>query len=145
MNTLAFLQAKSPVQPASSKSLHYDAVKAIAQAAINVEEFTIPLYMCSMYSLVGTHQITGKGTSFYRGRWWPGLKTNANTGQWPYSNKDKLPNDTSLFSATNNEIFNKIFKGFIEEMLHLQLASNLAKSLGVQPTFTDPALVDSDT
>lgn len=144
MDVSNFIGAAIPVQPDDTKELHYNAVKAIVQAAINVEEFTIPLYMCSLYSLVGTHQITSENP-FYRGRWWPGLKTSAFPDQWPYTQADKLPYDQSLFSATNNEIFNKIFKVFIEEMLHLQMAGNLAKALGVQPTFTHPDLVDSET
>lgn len=144
MDASNFIGAAVPVQPNATKALHYDAVKAIVQAAINVEEFTIPLYMCSLYSLVGTHQITSNNP-FYRGRWWPGLSTNAYPNQWPYTQADKLPHDQSLFSATNNQIFNKIFKVFIEEMLHLQMAGNLAKALGVQPTFTHPDLVDSET
>lgn len=144
MDVSNFIGAAVPVQPNDSKELHYNAVKAIVQAALNVEEFTIPLYMCSLYSLVGTHQITGQNP-FYRGRWWPGLQTSAYPDQWPYTQADKLPYDKSLFSATNNEIFNKIFKVFIEEMLHLQMAGNLAKALGVQPTFTHPDLVDSET
>ncbi len=43
-------------------------IRSIAQAAINVELFTIPLYMTSMYSIQGLHQINSKGTDFYKGR-----------------------------------------------------------------------------
>ena len=47
------------------------AVRAIAQAAVDVELFTIPLYMVSLYSIQGMHQITG-ANAFYEGRVWPG-------------------------------------------------------------------------
>jgi len=44
------------------------AVRAIAQAAVEVELFTIPLYMSTMYSIQGTHQINSKWLSYYKGR-----------------------------------------------------------------------------
>ncbi len=97
------------------------ALFAIAQAAVNVELFTIPLYMTSLYSLQGTHQITGKN-DFYLGRFWPGMATTAS----PKTGNDKA--------------FNAIFSVFIAEMLHLQLASNICKAIGVTPSFTSQAL-----
>lgn len=110
-------------RPASFKDADISCVKAIAQAAVNVELFTIPLYMTSMYSIVGTHQING-GNDFYTGRWWPGL------------GPSRIP-DTG-----NKKAFNLIFSVFIEEMLHLQLASNMASSIGVIPSFTSPLLMN---
>lgn len=99
------------------------ALEAIIQAAVNVELFTIPLYMTSMYSLQGVHQITGKKSKLYEGRLWPGLAPSFRPG--------------SLGNIAENETaFNTIFSVFIEEMLHLQMASNLATSLGVTPEFT---------
>jgi hypothetical protein len=98
------------------------AVQAIIQAAVNVELFTIPLYMTSLYSIQGVHQITGTN-DMYQGRLWPGLAPSFRPG--------------SLGNIPENEkAFNTIFSVFIEEMLHLQLASNLATVLKVEPKFT---------
>lgn len=145
MTTATFLTEDIPPQPDDSKNLHLSALYAIVQAAANVELFTIPLYMCSMYSVTGSHQITGSN-SFYRGRWWPGASKTADPTKKMYEDASRLPINDSLFSATNNEIFNKIFKIFIEEMLHLQLVGNLAKALGVRELdFTSRELMDSDT
>jgi len=66
------------LRPASQKPVDASAVRAVAQAAINVELFTIPLYMGALYSIVGTHQITSPGNAFYQGRLWPGLGPTAN-------------------------------------------------------------------
>lgn len=146
--------------PSSHKEMHHNAVKAMAQATVNLELFTIPLYMTSMYSLTGMHQITGKN-SLYRGRWWPGIVPNASPSKLPYGgDKERLPVDFDIFGSfegsapkqgatdkiictqPNNLIFNAIFKVFIEEMLHLQLASNLSRVLGLEETsFTHPDLV----
>lgn len=98
------------------------AAKAIAQAAVNVELFTIPLYMSTMYSIYGMHQINSSGQTYYLGREWPGMSTRAMPG------------------TPNAKAFNIIFSVFIQEMLHLQMASNIATALGVQPTFTSLAL-----
>jgi hypothetical protein len=48
------------------KDLDIAAISAIAQAAIDVELFTIPLYMTSLYSIQGMHQITSQGNDFYK-------------------------------------------------------------------------------
>jgi hypothetical protein len=98
------------------------AVRAIAQAAVEVELFTIPLYMSTMYSIQGTHQINSKWLSYYKGRQWPGMSTGAAPG---------TPNQTA---------FDIIFSVFIQEMLHLQIAANLATAIGAKPCFTGPAL-----
>ncbi len=102
-------------------------MQAIAQAAIDVELFTLPLYMVSMYSIQGMHQITSKGNDFYRGRLWPG----ASPARDPAS-------------SPNAKAFNHFFSVFIDEMLHLQLASNIAKALGVMPSYTSKALMDEN-
>ncbi len=39
-------------------------------------------------------------------------------------------------------MFNGVYSVFIEEMLHLQLASNMASKLGLTPSFTSQALID---
>src|SRR5215210_1090011 len=117
------LKQRDPAKMETDKA----ALQAIGQAAVDVELFTLPLYMVSMYSIQGMHQITSKGNDFYRGRLWPGSA--------PARTPDASANDAA---------FNHFFSVFIDEMLHLQLASNIAKALGVMPSFNSPALVDKD-
>jgi hypothetical protein len=114
-------------RPATNKDTDKAALQAIAQAAIDVELFTLPLYMVSMYSIQGMHQITSKGNDFYRGRLWPGAS--------PARDPATSPNAVA---------FNHFFSVFIDEMLHLQLASNIAKALGVMPSYNSKALVDGN-
>jgi hypothetical protein len=116
--------AKAPRDPAH-KATDKAALQAIAQAAVEVELFTIPLYMTALYSIQGMHQITSKGNDFYKGRLWPGSATTA---------QPATPNDKA---------FNVIFSVLIQEMLHLQLASNMATAIGVIPKFTSSALQSS--
>jgi hypothetical protein len=108
-------------------------VRWIAQAAVNVELFTIPLYMTSLYSVTGMHPITSQGNSFYKGRQWPGAKTSAafehKPGQKGWGNK---------------KAFNIVFSVFIQEMLHLQMAANLATAVGAVPCFTATTLQSGD-
>lgn len=128
---------EKPPQPITGRSkekyldLDKQVVRWIAQAAVNVELFTIPLYMTAMYSLAGYHQITSSSNDFYKGRKWPGLATHAPTN----------PFDPDTPGKTNQAAFNTIFSVFIEEMLHLQMAANIATAIGASPTFTAPALV----
>jgi hypothetical protein len=110
------------VRPAACRETDISALKALAQAAVNVELFTIPLYMSAMCSIQGMHQITGKNEALYQGRLWPG------------------PATTAKPQTANEKAFNIIFSVFIEEMLHLQAAANLASRAGVKPTFTSSAL-----
>lgn len=100
------------------------ALRALAQAAINVELFTIPLYMAGMYSLQGMHEINAKKQTFYKGRQWPGASRKANP------------------SSDNERAFNILFSVFIQEMLHLQLAANLASGMGAKPCFTSDILLN---
>src|ERR1700722_814430 len=90
--------AQAPRDP-SNKATDAAALRAIAQAAVEVELFTIPLYMTAMYSIQGMHQITGQGNNFYQGRLWPGPATTANP---------TTPNEKGL---------NIVFSVFIQEML----------------------------
>jgi hypothetical protein len=106
-------QNRDPKHLASDRA----AVDAIAQAAVNVELFTIPLYMVSMYSIQGLHEITGDN-AFYEGRLWPGRATVVE----PHAKDSKAL------------AFNLIFKVFIEEMLHLQLAANLYETVAIDPS-----------
>src|SRR5688500_7161867 len=92
----------------SKKQTDAAALRAIAQAAVDVELFTIPLYMTSLYSIQGMHQITSQNNAFYKGRLWPGPATTAHP------------------RTANEKAFNSIFSVFIQEMLHLQLAANMA-------------------
>lgn len=124
-NLLLFKDGAQQRDP-SLKDTDKSALQAIVQAAVNVELFTIPLYMTSLYSLCGTHQITSKDNDFYRGRLWPGKATVANP------------------RSANDRAFNAIFSVFIAEMLHLQLASNICTAVQVTPSFTSPALQTPD-
>lgn len=103
------------------KNADISCAKAIAQAAINVELFTIPLYMTTMYSIYGVHPINS-GNDFYAGRLWPGAAPTYNP------------------QTSNEKAFNLIFRVFIEEMLHLQMAANISSLIGGGPNFTSPAL-----
>jgi hypothetical protein len=104
-------------------------VRWIAQAAVNVELFTIPLYMTSLYSITGFHPITSQGNKFYKGRQWPGAKTSAVFEHKPGKK-----------GWGNKKAFNIVFSVFIQEMLHLQMAANLATAVGATPSFTATAL-----
>lgn len=110
----------------SLKETDKSALYAIAQAAIDVELFTIPLYMATLYSIQGMHEINSQGTSYYKGRWWPGSAT------------------TAAPQTANEKAFNIIFSVFIEEMLHLQLAADIASTIGCPLTFTSSALQTPD-
>ncbi|WP_428249494.1 ferritin-like domain-containing protein [Ferrovibrio sp.] len=112
-------------RPLSNLPADISAAKALAQAAINVELFTIPLYMAAMTSLQGVHEINASGITYYEGRAWPGMNTSATA------------------TTPNQQAYNAIFAVFIEEMLHLQLAANVASALGAQPSFTSAALQTS--
>jgi hypothetical protein len=119
------LSARAPRDP-KFKAIDASALYAVAQAAVNVELFTIPLYMGTLYSIQGTHQINSKGQSYFKGRLWPGAAITANP-------------------KTANEIaFNSIFSVFIQEMLHLQLAANIVTAIGRNPSFTSEALQDQN-
>jgi hypothetical protein len=124
MQTPPLGSTPTPITQRSLLELATDisAAKALAQAAVNVELFTIPLYMSTMYSIYGMHQINSGGETYYLGREWPGMSTKAMPG------------------TPNAIAFNIIFSVFIQEMLHLQMASNIATALGVQPTFVSLAL-----
>src|SRR5262245_42819774 len=117
--------AQAPRDPAQ-KVTDQAALLAIAQAAVEVELFTIPLYMTSMYSIQGMHQITSHGSDFYQGRLWPGPATTAEPAN------------------ANERAFNIVFSVFIQEMLHLQLASNMATAVGCTPSYSKNALQTAD-
>jgi hypothetical protein len=107
-------------------------VQRIAQAAVDVELFTVPLYMTSMYSITGMHEINSAGNDFYDGRKWPGAKT----GFTPAGREGP--------DAGNQHAFNLVFSVFIQEMLHLQMAANIATAVGLAPSFTDLSPASGD-
>lgn len=111
-------------RPIGSRDTDRSALNALVQAAINVELFTIPLYLGTLYSIQGMHEINAAGQTFYRGRRWPGA----------------APRHTPV--DANERAFNVVFSVFIQEMLHLQLAANIASVVGVTPSFTSQALQD---
>ena len=122
--------ARETLRDPARKETDIAALRAIAQAALEVELFTIPLYMTSLYSIYGMHAITGKNLDFYKGRLWPGAKP--------------------VREPANNEeqAFNILFSVFIDEMLHLQLASNMATAISdpnSPPTYSTCSLVDPQT
>ncbi len=78
--------------------------------------------MVPLYSIHGTHEINASEQTFYKGRRWPGAAT------------------THAPQSANERAFNLVFSVFIQEMLHLQLAANLATCMGVTPTFTGSIL-----
>ena len=128
MTALLLEKKLGPITARDLKYLETDksAVRAIAQAAINVELFTIPLYMVSLYSIQGTHPINTKDITYFKGRLWPGSATTADP------------------KTKNQKAFNTVFAVFVQEMLHLQMAANLAKAIGVQPCFTSHLLQNED-
>jgi hypothetical protein len=125
---IALTTLSSPItrRDPALKPTDKSALYAIAQAAIDVELFTIPLYMSTLYSIHGMHEINSQGTSYYKGRLWPGSAT------------------TAVPRTANEKAFNIIFSVFIEEMLHLQLAADIASAIGCPVTFTSSALQSAD-
>jgi hypothetical protein len=114
-------------RPVSYKEIDEKALHAVVQSAVNVELFTIPLYMTSLYSLHGMHEINSKDSNFYEGRTWPGMAAFAHP------------------KNANENAFNAVFSVFVAEMLHLQIISNLAKVVGYDPKFTCEPLQDEKT
>ncbi|USE71954.1 hypothetical protein CTT31_23060 [Pseudoalteromonas maricaloris] len=147
-NILLSSAQKQQIKARSSeyKAADLSCLKAIAQAAINVELFTIPLYMTGLYSIQGTHQIADS-SNLYPGRYWPGLGPTAGyipserLSPYDYDLKDRFI-DSDYKLNVNEQVFNGVYSVFIEEMLHLQLASNMASKLGLTPSFTSQALID---
>jgi Ferritin-like len=91
------------------------ALRALIQSAVDVELFTIPLYMTALYSLQGTYAAPSPGPNL-----WPGLR--------PFA----------TVTTYNQLAYDVIFSVYVQEMLHLQLAGNLASALGVAPKMSAP-------
>lgn len=116
---------------------HISAVQALVQGCVNVELFTIPLYMTSLYSITGLHEINSNN-ALYKGRIWPGSAPVAKPGCSPNACNDDAPGSKN--KQSNERAYNTIYSVFIDEMLHLQLAANIASTIGVAPIFTSPLL-----
>ena len=91
------------------------ALQSLLQAAIDVELFTIPLYMTAAYSLRFT---TGSGETLLPANPAPRF------GPQPLT--------------PNQQAYNILFSVFIQEMLHLEMACNLSNALGFAPTLNPP-------
>jgi hypothetical protein len=102
------------------------ALRAMAQLTIDVELFTIPLYMNAMSSLHGFHALTFKGFDGYAGRMWPGL------------------GPTLEPNSPNEQAYNTLYGVFLQEMFHLELAGNLASAIGQRPLLKGNRLQNSD-
>lgn len=89
------------------------AVHLLVQSAATVELFTLPLYMTALYSIKGLYPKPSNGSAL-----WPGVR----------------PNPTS--TDPNQMAFNAVFSVYVQEMLHLQLASNLCTAVGHNPKFS---------
>ena len=85
------------------KAADISCIQAIAQAAINVELFTIPLYMTSLYSIQGLHQINSENSDLYKGRWWPGMGP---TAGYVAGQPDLYKTNHQL--TTNEHVFNNV-------------------------------------
>jgi hypothetical protein len=120
MARIVSLSAQEPRDP-SNKPTDILALRALAQAAVDVELFTIPLYMTSLYSIAGRHEINDQN-ALYKGWIWPGAGPVAEP------------------ASPNDKAFNILFSIFIEEMLHLQMAGNMATAVGISPSFTSTSL-----
>lgn len=91
-------------------------LKALVKLAADVELFTIPLYMTSLYSIAG-------------------IKSQTNGTVVPYIG----PNlSYSLQGKASQKAYNIIYSVYIQEMLHLQLALNIGNVLGVKAKLVQP-------
>ena len=91
------------------------ALYALIQSAVDVELFTIPLYMTALYSIRGTYPAPFDGQDV-----WPGLR----------------PDPTS--TSSSQRAYNAVFSVYVQEMLHLQLAGNIASAMGISPRLDAP-------
>ena len=91
------------------------ALYALIQSAVAVELFTIPLYMTALYSIRGTYPAPLDGQNV-----WPGMR----------------PDPTS--TTASQRAFNAVFSVYVQEMLHLQLAGNIASAMGLPPSLDAP-------
>ncbi len=107
----------SAPRPVSNRSADSQMLASLVQAAIDVELYTIPLYGTALYSLRGI-STESDGTK------WPGLRP------VPVAADAKGP------AADTQRAWNLVYSVYIQEMFHLQLASNLLLALGGSGTFS---------
>jgi len=91
-------------------------LKALVKLAADVELFTIPLYMTSLYSIAG-------------------IKSQTNGTVVPYIGPSL---SYSLQGKASQKAYNIIYSVYIQEMLHLQLALNIGNVLGVKAELVQP-------
>lgn len=91
-------------------------LKALVKLAADVELFTIPLYMTSLYSIAGV-QSQNNGTVI------------------PFIGPNLA---YSLQGKASQKAYNIIYSVYIQEMLHLQLALNIGNAIGVKAELVQP-------
>jgi hypothetical protein len=77
MQRMVSMGVSTPRDP-KFQAIDASALYAVAQAAVNVELFTIPLYMGTLYSVQGMHQITAPARSRGRSRRSPQTSLSSN-------------------------------------------------------------------
>lgn len=106
---------KAPARDPINLAVDRAALYALIQTAVDVELFTIPLYMTALYSIRGTYPAPLDGQDV-----WPGLR----------------PDPTS--TTASQRAFNAVFSVYVQEMLHLQLAGNISSAMGLPPRLEAP-------
>ena len=111
------------VRPSSELETDKQILRDLVQSAIDVELFTIPLYMTALYSITG-RQATTDGSVF------------------PYMGPTESYTQQGLHAQ---RAYNVIYSVYIQEMLHLQLAMNIANIIGHKPTLKQPEYSGDNT
>lgn len=96
-------------------------LRQLLQAAVDVELFTIPLYMTSLYSIQGFTVV--------------GVEPDM---QWPGRSPQLVDERASRDERVTQQAFNIIYSVYIQEMFHLQLAGNIAKAAGLDVSLEPP-------
>ncbi len=91
-------------------------IRHLIQLAADVELFTIPLYMTTLYSIAGR-------------------KAMPDGSVYPYMGPSE---QYSMQGLNAQRSYNAIFSVYIQEMLHLQLAMNIGNALGASMSLTQP-------
>lgn len=104
-------------------------LQSLLQAAIDVELFTIPLYMTAAYSLRFT---TADGQIIIPEPFYGAVPGNGAAASDPSAEPSSQP------LSDNQTAFNIVFTVFLQEMLHLMVVCNLSKALGFTPILKSP-------
>ena len=91
-------------------------LKALVSLAADVELFTIPLYMTSLYSIAG-------------------LQSQNNGSVIPFMGPNLA---YSVQGKASQKAYNIVYSVYIQEMLHLQLALNIGNAIGVKADLVQP-------